>query len=125
MPRASLKRFEILLTKSILFETLVRNTCRWIHPASGRIYSYSYNPPKVDGLDDETGEALVQRDDDKPESVRTRLATYDAVRSSRGRLLGAGVCDDWIQLTLDTCRLPPHSWATMMTGGFSRLSEEL
>lgn len=54
-------------------------TCSWIHPASGRVYSYSYNPPKVEGLDDETGEPLVQRDDDKPESVRKRLDAYDNV----------------------------------------------
>ena len=53
--------------------------CSWIHPASGRVYSYSYNPPKVEGLDDETGEPLVQRDDDKPESVRKRLDAYDDV----------------------------------------------
>lgn len=53
----------------------------WIHPASGRVYSYSYKPPKVEGFDDETGEPLVQRDDDKPESVRKRLDAYDAVTS--------------------------------------------
>lgn len=52
---------------------------RWIHPASGRVYSYSYNPPKEKGLDDETGEPLVQRDDDKPELIRNRLASYDEV----------------------------------------------
>ena len=52
---------------------------RWIHPASGRIYSYSYKPPKTVGLDDVTGEPLVQRDDDKPESVRTRLEAYDKI----------------------------------------------
>lgn len=56
---------------------------RWIHPASGRIYSYSYNPPKVDGLDDETGEPLVQRPDDQPEKVRARLAQYNQVRNWR------------------------------------------
>lgn len=53
---------------------------RWIHPASGRIYSYSYKPPKVHGKDDITGEDLIQREDDKPESVRRRLAAYDKVR---------------------------------------------
>ena len=52
---------------------------RWVHPASGRVYSNSYRPPKVAGIDDETGEPLVQREDDRPESVRTRLAAYDAV----------------------------------------------
>lgn len=54
-------------------------TNRWIHPASGRIYSYSYSPPKVNGLDDVTAEPLIQREDDKPESVRTRLKAYDDV----------------------------------------------
>lgn len=49
---------------------------RWIHPASGRIYSYSYTPPEVEGRDDETGEVLVQRDDDTPESVMARLHNY-------------------------------------------------
>lgn len=41
---------------------------RWIHPGSGRIYNYSYNRPKVDGLDDVTGEPLVRRADDNPVS---------------------------------------------------------
>jgi nucleoside-triphosphate--adenylate kinase len=50
---------------------------RWVHPASGRVYSYSYIAPKVHGKDDETGEELVQRDDDKPEAVRKRLQMYD------------------------------------------------
>lgn len=61
-------------------ETIVdRIADRWIHPASGRIYSYSYKPPKVEGQDDLTGEPLVQRDDDKPDAVRQRLASYDKV----------------------------------------------
>eukprot|EP00578_Thalassiosira_sp_NH16_P007558 CAMPEP_0181113098 /NCGR_PEP_ID=MMETSP1071-20121207/20163_1 /TAXON_ID=35127 /ORGANISM="Thalassiosira sp., Strain NH16" /LENGTH=269 /DNA_ID=CAMNT_0023197107 /DNA_START=174 /DNA_END=983 /DNA_ORIENTATION=- len=51
---------------------------RWIHPASGRVYSYSYKPPRVEGRDDETGDALVQRDDDRPESVMRRLSAYEA-----------------------------------------------
>ena len=61
-------------------ETIVERIAdRWIHPASGRIYSYSYKPPKVEGLDDVTGEPLVQREEDKPASVSTRLAAYDEV----------------------------------------------
>ena len=52
---------------------------RWIHPASGRVYNYSYRPPQVKGQDDETGEPLVQRDDDKPESVLRRLQKYEMV----------------------------------------------
>lgn len=46
------------------------------HPASGRVYHVVYNPPKVEGKDDETGEDLVQRADDKEEIIRDRLATY-------------------------------------------------
>ncbi|XP_072018731.1 GTP:AMP phosphotransferase AK3, mitochondrial-like isoform X2 [Amphiura filiformis] len=49
---------------------------RWVHPASGRVYNLEWNPPKVEGKDDDTGEALVQRDDDKPETVRARLQLY-------------------------------------------------
>lgn len=46
------------------------------HPASGRVYHVVYNPPKVEGKDDETGEDLVQRDDDKEDTIRDCLTTY-------------------------------------------------
>jgi len=46
------------------------------HPASGRVYHVVYNPPKVEGKDDETGEDLVQREDDKEDTISDRLATY-------------------------------------------------
>ncbi len=49
---------------------------RRVHPASGRIYHEIYNPPKETGKDDETGEALVQRDDDVEATVRNRLKVY-------------------------------------------------
>lgn len=49
---------------------------RRVHPASGRVYHTKFNPPKVDGVDDETGEALVLRDDDKEETVKKRLNVY-------------------------------------------------
>jgi adenylate kinase len=48
------------------------------HPASGRTYHVKFNAPKVDGLDDVTGEPLVQRDDDKEDTVRKRLDVYSA-----------------------------------------------
>ena len=54
-----------------------RLTGRRTHPASGRTYHVTYNPPRVTDVDDETGEPLVQRPDDKEETIRTRLATYD------------------------------------------------
>ena len=49
---------------------------RRVHPASGRVYHIKYNPPKVPGKDDVTGEDLVLRDDDREETVRKRLAVY-------------------------------------------------
>jgi len=57
----------------------VRINFSWIHPGSGRVYNYSYKPPKEHGKDDVTGEALVQRDDDQPHKVRTRLQAYETV----------------------------------------------
>ncbi|GGX93863.1 adenylate kinase [Vogesella alkaliphila] len=53
-----------------------RMSGRRVHVASGRTYHVKYNPPKVEGVDDETGEALVQRDDDKAETVKKRLDVY-------------------------------------------------
>lgn len=57
-------------------EIINRLSGRRVHPASGRVYHITYQPPKRDGLDDLTGEALVQRDDDKEETIRKRLAVY-------------------------------------------------
>ena len=53
-----------------------RMSGRWSHPASGRVYHSKFNPPKVEGVDDVTGEPLVQRDDDKAETVQKRLGVY-------------------------------------------------
>ncbi len=49
---------------------------RRVHPQSGRVYHVVYNPPKVDGKDDVTGDDLIIRDDDKEDTVRKRLAIY-------------------------------------------------
>lgn len=57
-------------------EIVSRMSGRRVHPASGRTYHVVFNPPKQEGLDDETGEPLVQRDDDKEETVRARLRVY-------------------------------------------------
>lgn len=54
---------------------------RLTHPGSGRIYHKMFNPPKIDGLDDETGEPLVQRPDDSEQTVRQRLSVYHAQTS--------------------------------------------
>jgi len=53
-----------------------RMSGRRSHPASGRTYHVKFNPPKVEGTDDVTGEALVQRADDQEETVKTRLQVY-------------------------------------------------
>jgi adenylate kinase len=53
-----------------------RMSGRRVHLASGRTYHVKFNPPKVEGKDDATGEPLIQRDDDKEETVRKRLAVY-------------------------------------------------
>jgi adenylate kinase len=54
-----------------------RMTGRRMSP-SGNVYHIKYNPPKVEGIDDETGEKLYQRDDDKPATVKARLEKFDA-----------------------------------------------
>lgn len=57
-------------------EIINRLSGRRVHPGSGRIYHVDYNPPKQAGLDDQTGEALIQRDDDSEQTVRNRLGVY-------------------------------------------------
>ena len=53
-----------------------RMSGRRVHPASGRTYHLKFNPPKAAGKDDATGEPLVQRDDDREETVKKRLEVY-------------------------------------------------
>lgn len=59
-------------------EIVKRMSGRRVHVASGRTYHVVFNPPKVAGKDDETGEDLIQRDDDKEETVKKRLDIYHA-----------------------------------------------
>ena len=53
-----------------------RMSGRRVHPGTGKNYHIDFNPPKIDGLDDETGEPLIQREDDKPQTVLKRLEVY-------------------------------------------------
>ncbi|WP_305821865.1 adenylate kinase [Massilia brevitalea] len=53
-----------------------RMSGRRSHPGSGRVYHTKFNPPKAEGIDDVTGEPLVQRDDDQEETVKKRLSVY-------------------------------------------------
>jgi adenylate kinase len=59
-------------------EIIKRMSGRRVHLASGRTYHITFNPPKEDGKDDVTGEALIQRDDDQEDTVRNRLDVYHA-----------------------------------------------
>ena len=72
-------QLDYVLEIDVPFEAIIdRMSGRRSHPASGRTYHVKFNPPKVEGKDDETGEPLVQRDDDKEETVRKRLEVYSA-----------------------------------------------
>jgi adenylate kinase len=68
---------DIVLEIDVPDEAIIeRMSGRRVHMASGRTYHVKFNPPMVEGIDDATGEALVQRDDDKEETVRKRLDVY-------------------------------------------------
>lgn len=59
-------------------DVVERLSGRRIHPASGRTYHVRFNPPQTPGMDDETGEPLIQRDDDQEATIRKRLDVYHA-----------------------------------------------
>lgn len=59
-------------------DIIERLSGRRVHPASGRVYHTKYNPPKEEGKDDVTGDALIQRDDDQEDTIRKRLAIYQS-----------------------------------------------
>ena len=59
-------------------EIIQRLSGRRVHPPSGRSYHPLFNPPKVEGIDDISGEPLIQREDDKEETIRTRLQVYES-----------------------------------------------
>ena len=72
-------KLDYVLEIDVPFEAIIeRMSGRRSHPASGRTYHVKFNPPKSSGQDDITGEPLIQRDDDKEETVRKRLEVYSA-----------------------------------------------
>ena len=72
-------KLDYVLEIDVPFEAIIeRMSGRRSHPASGRTYHVKFNPPKVEGQDDVTGEPLIQRDDDKEETVKKRLEVYSA-----------------------------------------------
>lgn len=83
----------------IIIERIQR---RWIHAPSGRVYNTDFNAPKVPGIDDVTGEKLVQRDDDKPEAVQKRLEIYSkTVEPVLEFYKGAGILEEFSGKTSD------------------------
>jgi adenylate kinase len=78
MKQAGVK-LDYVLEIDVPFEAIIeRMGGRRVHVASGRTYHVRFNPPKVEGVDDVSGEALIQRDDDKEETVKKRLEVYSA-----------------------------------------------
>ena len=72
-------KLDYVLEIDVPFDAIIeRMSGRRSHPASGRTYHVKFNPPKVANVDDVTGEPLVQRDDDKEETVKNRLNVYSA-----------------------------------------------
>lgn len=72
-------KLDYVLEIDVPFDAIIdRMSGRRSHPASGRTYHLRFNPPKVTGHDDVTGEPLIQRDDDKEETVKKRLEVYSA-----------------------------------------------
>ena len=72
-------KLDYVLEIDVPFDAIIeRMSGRRSHPASGRTYHVKFNPPKVEGKDDVTGEPLVQRDDDKEETVKKRLDVYSS-----------------------------------------------
>jgi adenylate kinase len=72
-------KLDYVLEIDVPFDAIIeRMSGRRSHAASGRTYHVKFNPPKVAGVDDVTGEPLIQRDDDKEETVKKRLDVYSA-----------------------------------------------
>lgn len=72
-------KIDVVLEIDVPDEAIIeRMSGRRVHPASGRSYHLTFNPPKVDGQDDVTGEPLIQRDDDQESTVRKRLDVYQS-----------------------------------------------
>ena len=106
-------KLDVVLEIDVPFEAIIeRMSGRRVHMASGRSYHVKYNPPRIDGQDDVTGEPLIQRDDDREDTVRKRLdvyqrqtrplvdyyaawaATQDSLAPRCARISGTGTVDD-------------------------------
>jgi adenylate kinase len=108
-------KLDYVLEIDVPFDAIIeRMSGRRSHPASGRTYHVTFNPPKVAGIDDVTGEPLVQREDDKEETVRKRLDVY----SAQTRPL-VDYYSQWAQV--DTANAPQYR-AISGTGGVNDIT---
>ena len=74
------EKLDTVVHLNVPFQTIIdRIRERWVHLPSGRIFHNTFNPPRTPGKDDITGEDLIQREDDRPESVQQRLELYQQV----------------------------------------------
>ena len=72
-------KIDVVLEIDVPDEAIIeRMSGRRVHPGSGRSYHVKFNPPKVEGIDDISGEPLIQRDDDREDTVRKRLDVYQS-----------------------------------------------
>ncbi|KAJ1207065.1 hypothetical protein NDU88_002457 [Pleurodeles waltl] len=108
-------QIDSVIDLNVPFDTIKqRLTARWIHPASGRVYNTEFSPPKVTGIDDLTGEPLVQRDDDKPETVMKRLKAYEVLtRPVLNYYRDKGVLETFSGT--ETNKIWPHVYAFLQT----------
>ena len=94
-----------------------RMSGRRIHPASGRNYHVIYSPPKIEGKDDITGEDLILREDDKPETVRDRLKIYSDQTSPLIKFYsGMSTNADLMYLKVSGTKMPEEVTSDILKG---------
>ena len=93
-----------------------RMSGRRVHPGSGKNYHIQYNPPKVEGVDDDSGEPLIQREDDKPETVLKRLSVYhDQTKPLSDFYTNQSKVSDLIYLKVDGSKTVDEVFETIST----------
>ena len=93
-----------------------RMSGRRVHPGSGKNYHIEYNPPKVEGIDDDSGEPLIQREDDKPETVLKRLSVYhDQTKPLSDFYTNQSKVSDLIYLKVDGSKTVDEVFETIST----------
>ncbi|MDA8604779.1 adenylate kinase [Gammaproteobacteria bacterium] len=93
-----------------------RMSGRRVHPGSGKNYHIQYNPPKVEGVDDDSGESLIQREDDKPETVLKRLSVYhDQTKPLSDFYTNKSKVSDLIYLKVDGSKTVDEVFETIST----------